>query len=154
MSGPMAAAVLSQLERNAHDASIAEENFRKEAAERVRALEQARMFGFRRLNLMRPVVNAVAGSNDSEEAQAKGEAAFLAALEWDSVNESRQDVLAHFTPVIDACWRAVGPDATAADPGEMLRALEEFEAWFAAHRNGPFLTLFEREVLELPLVEV
>ena len=42
-------------------------------------------------------------------------------------------------------------EATEADPAAALAA---FEAWFAGTRGGPFLALMEREIVELPLVEV
>ena len=50
-----------------------------------------------------------------------------------------------FEPVALAVW---GEDADAA------AALAGFEAWFAEQRGAGVLALMEREVVELPLVEI
>ena len=52
-------AFLDELEQSAHAASVAEENYRREAAARIRELENERAFGFRRLTLMRTVADAI-----------------------------------------------------------------------------------------------
>ncbi len=150
-------ALLDDLDRIAHDASINEENYRKEAAARFRELEQDRAFGFRRLNLMRTVTAALDGSESEEDAILRGSTAFLRELEWSGTSETQQETLTNFAPVIAACWQATQPTTSEAgalvDSTTIIEKLRAFEAWFAEHRNGPFLSIMEREMVELPLVE-
>jgi hypothetical protein len=150
-------ALLDDLDRIAHDASINEENYRKEAAARFRELEQDRAFGFRRLNLMRTVTAALDGSESEEDAILRGSTAFLRELEWSGTSETQQETLTNFAPVIAACWQATQPNTSEAgalvNSTTIIEKLRAFEAWFAEHRNGPFLSIMEREMVELPLVE-
>ena len=150
-------ALLDDLDRIAHDASINEENYRKEAAIRFRELEQDRAFGFRRLNLMRTVTAALDGCETEEDAILRGSTAFLHELGWSGTSETQQETLTNFSPVIAACWQATQPATpeaqTPADSTVIIEKLRAFEAWFAEHRNGPFLSIMEREIVELPLVE-
>lgn len=146
-------ALLDDLDRIAHDASINEENYRKEAAARFRELEQDRAFGFRRLNLMRTVTAALDGCETEEDAILRGSTAFLHELGWSGTSEMQQETLTNFAPVIAACWQATQPEAPETGPAAIIEKLRAFEAWFAEHRNGPFLSIMEREIVELPLVE-
>ncbi len=160
MTAQTLTAYLDALEHTAHDVSAAEERYRREAAVRFRELEQQRAFAFRRLNLMRTVAAAVAGIEEEAEAQAAGGAAFLRELDWTGATESQRQTLEQFRPVILAAWRlscaeAEGAESgAAADGAALARALAAFEQWFAGARNGAFLTVMEREIVELPLVEV
>ncbi|MBN8986135.1 MAG: hypothetical protein J0H32_17040 [Rhizobiales bacterium] len=150
-------ALLDDLDRIAHDAAVNEENYRKEAAVRFRELEQDRAFGFRRLNLMRSVTAALDGCETEEDAILRGSTAFLHELGWSGTSETQQETLTNFAPVIAACWQATQPEAPEtgipADSASIIEKLRAFEAWFAEHRNGPFLSIMEREIVELPLVE-
>jgi hypothetical protein len=150
-------ALLDDLDRIAHDAAVNEENYRKEAAVRFRELEQDRAFGFRRLNLMRTVTAALDGCENEDEAILRGSAAFLHELGWSGTSETQQETLTNFAPVIAACWQAmqpVSPEAEASpDAARIIEKLRAFEAWFAEHRNGPFLSIMEQEIVELSLVE-
>ncbi len=157
MTAQSLTALLDDLDRIAHDASINEENYRKEVAMRLRELEQDRAFGFRRLNLMRTVTAALEGSESEDEAIRHGSAAFLRELGWSGDSETQQETLRQFEPVIAACWRAAAPPPETSDadaePAAIIAKLRAFEAWFAENRNGPFLSIMEREIVELPLVE-
>ena len=87
-------------------------------------------------------------------------------LEWTGATEAQRQALEQFQPVVLAAWtlsrvtEGEGDKAadTAADKAAKMaalqRALTVFEQWFAASRNGPFLSVMEREVVELPLVEI
>lgn len=149
---------LDGLEQAAHAASTAEEVYRREIAQRVRALEQDRAFAFRRLNLMRTVTAAVTGHEEEAEALQAGNIAFMRELEWTGATEAQRQALEQFQPVVLAAWtlsRATEEEAArAANMAALERALTAFEQWFAASRNGPFLSVMEREVVELPLVEI
>jgi hypothetical protein len=146
-------ALLDDLDRIAHDAAINEENYRKEAAARFRELEQDRAFGFRRLNLMRSVIAALDGCENEDDAILRGSAAFLRELGWSGTSETQQETLTSFSPVIVACWQATQSEAPETGSAVIIEKLRAFEAWFAEHRNGPFLSIMEREIVELPLVE-
>lgn len=149
-------ALLDNLDQIAHTASINEENYRKEAAARFRELEQDRAFGFRRLNLMRTVTAAITNSEGEDDAILKGSAAFLQELGWTAASEMQQEALEHFCPIISACWQATQsetPEAESDAIGAIIEKLRAFEAWFGEARNGPFLSVMEREIVELPLVE-
>ena len=50
-----------------------------------------------------------------------------------------------------AIWAATRPEAE--EGGPAAAALAAFEAWYG-ERGTPFLALMEREIPELPLVEV
>ena len=99
-------ALLDDLDRIAHDASINEENYRKEAAARFRELEEDRAFGFRRLNLMRTVTAALDGCETEEDAILRGSTAFLHELGWSGTSETQQETLTNFAPVITALRRS------------------------------------------------
>ncbi len=158
MTAPTLTVFLEGLERAAHEASIAEENYRREASERFRVLERERAFGFRRFNLMGAVLAALGGSKDEDEALAGGSAAFLREMSWSGTTDSQKETLEHFQPVIRAGWALMqmepGAPEEAAGSAAVLQALTDFENWFASSRTGPFLAELDREIVELPLVEV
>lgn len=153
---------LGELEQAAHAASTAEEVYRREIAQRVRALEQERAFAFRRLNLMRTVTGAVAGHEEEAEAVQAGSVAFMRELDWTGATEAQRQALERFRPVVLAAWtlsRATEGEGdvaanTTANMAALQRELTAFEQWFAESRDGPFLSVMEREVVELPLVEI
>jgi len=143
------------LERAAHVASAAEDDFRRTAMSRIRALELERAFAFRRLNLVKAIVAAIAGAKDEAEAVAMGSAALLREVNWTGASKNQRDVVDRFMPVIQALRRA--GDAAAEPPPTTTAAADElaaFERWYQDTRNAPFLSLMEAEVQELPLVEL
>lgn len=154
MTVPTLTAYLEALEQTAHAASVAEEDYRREAARRFRELEQGRAFAFRRLNLMRSVVAAVDGAKDEAEATAKGSEAFLRELDWTGATESQRQAAERFLPVVLSAWQASQADSDQQAAEAVGRELAAFERWFAESRNAAFLSMLEREVVELPLVEV
>lgn len=146
-------AFLDELEQAAHAAAVSEENYRREAAARIRELEKARAFGFRRLTLMQTVVAAIRDCETEDDAVMKGSAAFLREVGWSTESETQQEALEQFQPVIRACWQAARAEGEADQP-EIGGKLDNFERWFGQARNGPFLSVLEREIVELPLVEI
>ena len=60
MTGNATASYLDRLDHTARSASIEEEDYRREAMERIKLLERQRAFAFRRLNLVRAVVASLA----------------------------------------------------------------------------------------------
>jgi hypothetical protein len=141
---------LETLTAEARAASTAEIEYQKAAAARAAELREARAFAWRRLNLMRAVAGAVRGAEDETAAAAAGRAAMLREVGWTGATQTQRDVADRFAPVVLAVWAATRPDV--ADDGTAA-ALAGFEAWYA-ERGTQFLALMEREIPELPLVEV
>jgi hypothetical protein len=142
---------LEALTGEAHAANVAEREHQAEAARRAAELREARAFAWRRVNLVRAVAAAVTGARNEEAAVAAGRGAMLRAVGWNGATQAQRDVAERFAPVSLAVWTATRPEA--ADGGEAAAALADFEAWYAG-RGTPFLALMEREIPELPLVEV
>ncbi len=146
-------ALINRLDAAACSASAAEETCRHEAAERIKGLERARIFAFRRLNLVKSIASAMNGAKDRDEAMAWGASAFLREVNWTGASESQRDVLGRFEHITDAIWRMHQGESEAGNK-ELEHELAAFEKWFEENRNGAFLSLMDGEVLELPLVEV
>ncbi len=139
---------LDRLNATAKAANAAELEHAKAAAARAAELRAERAFAWRRLNLMRTIAAAVKDGEEAEAAAA-GRAAFLAAVGWTGAAEAERAVAERFAPVA-AAVRAAARD----EPADPAAALADFEAWYAAERGVPFLALMEREIVELPLVEI
>src|SRR5262245_45307951 len=77
-------ALLAEFEAAARAAQEAEAALRNEMVAEVARLERQRAFAYRRLNLMRPVTEAVAAAANEETALANGLATLRAELGWDS----------------------------------------------------------------------
>ncbi|MFA6265563.1 MAG: hypothetical protein WC670_07615 [Pseudolabrys sp.] len=150
---------LDTLKHAADHAGAAEEAFRREIAERTKALANERAFAFRRYNLMRSVAEAVASAESEEIAVAAATAILRAKLDWDTDSEARIDVLSRFAIVAQQMFAALTPpddDASAADevPAvEVLEVLAAFEKWYAETHPNVFWVLFEHYMPETPLVD-
>ena len=152
MSAAASAAYLASLQSAADAASAAEKDFRRQAAERIKALEQQRAFAFRRLNVIRLISDAVAGAESEEIGVAAALAVLRMRLGWSSDSEARSAVLSRFAPVAKAMLAT--PEAlTQAPPTGIAEALADFESWYAATYVVPFWSLFEHEMAETPVVD-
>jgi len=152
LSAPASVAFLASLKEAADAAAVAEKDFRGQASERIKTLEQERAFAFRRLNVMRLVSDAVAGADSEEIGVAAGLAVLRTKLGWSSDSEARSAVLSRFAPVAKAMLAT--PEASAdAPPGQIAAALAGFESWYAATYVVPFWSLFEHEMAETPVVD-
>ena len=87
------ATFLDALKAAADKTEAAEASFRKETARQLAALEQARTYAFRRLNLMRAVASAVAPAEDEGAAVAGALATLREKVGWASDGEARAEVL-------------------------------------------------------------
>jgi hypothetical protein len=148
------ASYLDRLDRAARAASAEEDTYRKDAMERIKALERQRAFAFRRLNLVNAVAASLADAKDEAEATARGSAAFLRELNWNGATERQREVVDKFMPVVTALWQMRDGSLPDGQDGLAETALAEFERWFAGNRNAPFESLMDTEVVELPLVEI
>jgi hypothetical protein len=151
----MTATFLADLDAAARRAETAESAFRREASARMSALEEERAFAFRRLNLMRGIIAAVAaadveGTEEAPEAaRAAGLAELKARLGWASDSAARDAVITRFTPVVEAARDLQTADGAA----RLSAALAAFEAWYAETHEIAFLALFAQYIPETPLVD-
>ena len=146
------ASYLETLAAAADNSSAVETGYRREAAERIKALAQERAFAFRRLNLMRAVAQAVTNAESEEAAVACAHAVLRARLGWAGDNEIHSAILSRFSPVAAALFASQKCDGGAPAP-DIAAALAEFETWYAAARAAPFWALFEQYVAETPVVD-
>ena len=148
---------LDELKHATERATAAESDFRREVAQRIKALESERAFAFRRYNLIRAVAEAVA-SAESEEIAVAGAAAILRAkLGWASDSEARDAVVSRFAPVTQAMFASLAPPAADQDapaaPPDVVAALTDFERWYTESHPQPFWILFETYMPETPVVD-
>jgi hypothetical protein len=145
---------LDSLERAADRATAAESDFRRGIAERIKALESERAFAFRRLNLMRAIAEVVAGAESEEVAVAGAGAVLRTKLGWSSESEARTAVVSRFAPVAQVMFASLAPsDDEDAPRPDVIKALAEFETWYAETHPGPFWSLFENYMPETPVVD-
>ena len=150
---------LDALKAAADKSATAEDEFRREVAERTKALANERAFAFRRLNLMRPIAEVVATAESEEIAVAAATAVLRARLGWSDDSEARDEVVSRFAPVAVAMFTSLSPndgDATAnedaAEPN-VIDALADFERWYTETHSGAFWVLFENYMPETPVVD-
>lgn len=153
-------ACLEELGRVAREKAVAEESFRKEIARRTQELKTERVFAYRRLNLLKAVAAELSSAESEEDALASGRHVLFREAGWGGgANPSRDEVFEHFAPVVLAIWQANKPADEDSAPAEgdgidIGEALEAFESWYAETHQSAFLHLMEREIVEMPLVEV
>lgn len=143
---------LEAIEAAASSAAAAETAFRREAAERIKSLERDRSFAFRRLSLMRPIVDAVARAESEELAVAGSLAILRAKLGWSGDSEARSEALTQFAPVAQAIFANLRPDPKS-PPVDVPALLAAFEVWYEAQHRKPFWDLFDQPMQEMPLVD-
>ena len=154
---------LDELKCAADKTATAEDEIRREAAQRIKALEVERAFAFRRLNLMRAIAEVVAGAEGEEIAVAAATAVLRAKLGWSSDSEARDEVITRFAPVAVAMYASLSPEIetpSGQEPAQekiqvpdVLGALTEFERWYAEMHPVAFWVLFENYMPETPRVD-
>ena len=153
MTAQAHAPFLAVLQAAADNAAEAEAQFRRDANQQFAALEAARAFAHRRLNLMRAITDAAVQPESEVIAVANALAVLREKLGWHGDSEARSEVLSNFAPVA----RAVAGSISARDDGgsepDVMTTLAEFEAWYAQHHPGPFWALFEQHFPETPVVD-
>ena len=147
-----ASSFLDALKAAAEDAAKAEDNFRREIAERTKALERERAFAHRRLNFMRMVADAVATAETEADAVAAANSVLRSRLGWSSDSEARTEVTTRFAAVAESIFAALDDDTSDQAP-DVVGALRDFEAWYASTHPHPFWYLFEHYMPETPVVD-
>jgi len=97
-----ATSYLDAFKAAADHAEATEGQFRREAAQRIAALERERAFAYRRLNLVRTITEALTGVETEEIAVANAQAVLRSRLGWSADSEARTEVLARFASVAQA----------------------------------------------------
>jgi hypothetical protein len=145
---------LDDLKGATERAAAAENDFRRDIAQRIKTLENERAFAFRRFNLMRAIADVVASAESEEIAVAGATALLRAKLGWSSDSEARTAVLSRFTPVAQTMFTSLAPsgDEDAPTP-DVIAALGEFERWYDETHPNPFWILFENYIPETPVVD-
>jgi len=148
------ASFLDALALAAEQAARAEDGFRREVAERTKALDRERAFAHRRLNFMRAIADAIASAESEEIAVAAAMAVMQTKLGWASESEARASVLSKFAPVAQKIFASLAPtDDEETPPPDVVGALAEFEAWYRESHPDAFWTLFEHYMPETPRVD-
>ncbi len=144
--------LIGELEAKAREASRAEQEFDREVARRRAEVAEARAFAWRRVSLLRALQQEISRHEQEEEALAAGRSRLFRELGWHTTNEKREEVAERFRPVLAAIWGAARTEDGSAE--SVTAALEAFERWYDEARQAPFLALMQREIVELPLVEI
>ena len=147
------ASFLDTLKAAAAEAESAEEAYRREVAERTKALAQERAIAFRRYNLMRAVAEAVASAESEEIAVAAGLAVVRAKIGWASDSEARAETLQQFAPIARAAFNSLMPPEEGNPRPDVVAALRVFESWYASSHPAVFWVLFENYIPETPRVD-
>jgi hypothetical protein len=150
---------LDELKLAADKTSTAEDEIRREAAQRIKALEVERAYAFRRLNIMRAIAEVVATAEGEEIGVAAATAVLRAKLGWSNDSEARDEVVTRFAPVAQAMYASLSPEIETA-PGQqpapeldVLGALTQFERWYTETHRAAFWVLFENYMPETPRVD-
>jgi hypothetical protein len=145
---------LDVLKRATERATVTENDYRREIARQMKALEDERAFSFRRYNLMRAIADGVANAESEEIAVAGAIAMLRVKLGWSNDSEARDAVLSRFAPVAQTMFASLAPsDDEAALTPDVIAALVEFEHWYSETHPNPFWILFENYMPETPVVD-
>lgn len=144
--------LIARFERAAEAARDTEDGYRKEAATRIAALAQDRSGAFRRLNLVRSAVAAIADAEDPEKAVARARFIVAQSLGWEEIGPPQERVLDRLVPFLEALRAGMADgDALRADDAE--HALRSFEDWYRTETGSDFYALFDRYMPETPRVD-
>ena len=116
-------------------------------------LERDRSHAFRRLNLLRPIAEAVARAESEEMAVAGSQAILRAKLGWSNDSEARSATLTRFATVVKGMFATLHPPSEEAEPIDILALLGAFEAWYEEAHRASFWNLFDQPMQETPVVD-
>jgi hypothetical protein len=147
-------AFLATLEAAAHAADAEETAFRREATVRIETLERARTFAFRRLNVLRAMLEAARRAPDPDASIAAQLDLIRYRLGWaGSEGETPRLVLDRLVPLAACVDAEVRPPAAEPTADDACVELARFEAWYAERFGNPFWALFDRYSPETPVVD-
>jgi hypothetical protein len=155
--------LVARLEADCTAAERAERSARAEIDARLREVERARAFAWRRLNVLKDMMRAAAVEPDRGVAVERQLAGLFRDIGWiesslDELGSGALPLLDRLRPIAEALHGACHPrdaDQPATDGAalDVLAAFRAFEDWFEADRGQPFLQVFERYVPPTPPVE-
>jgi hypothetical protein len=157
--------LIARLEADCTAAEQAERAVRAEIEARLRDVERARAFAWRRLNVLKDMLTAAVGEPDCALAVERQLVGLFRDIGW--IESSVEELGAAGLPLLDrlrpiaealhaACHQpeATPPPPLPGDAGfDALASFVAFEAWFEANRGQPFRQVFERYVPPTPVVE-
>ena len=151
------------------EATKAEEtDVRREAAARIAALEKTRVRAYRRHHFVRLLGDATRRSSDVATSLATQKKDAIERFGWsdEALTPAQQDVVTALEPVttiiaatIFAAAETGGGGGVAADPigraepGDLVAALDAFEAWYGARFGESVWALFDRFTPDLPVTD-
>ncbi|MBV9259863.1 MAG: hypothetical protein JO205_00685 [Pseudolabrys sp.] len=144
---------LDALKTAAERASTAEDTFRREIAQRTKALEVERAQALRRLNLMRTLAEGIATAESEEVAVAAATAILRTKLGWAEDSDARGEVLSKFAAVAQAMFASLAPVKDEAPEPDVIKTLDAFETWYAQTHPQSFWALFDVYMPETPRVD-
>lgn len=135
-------AFVAELERQAQSAARGEADFRVQARDRLAQFEGLRVSAYRRLNLLRDMVGAMAGAADDPAAIAAGLDFACTRSGWSEGHSAYAEVRDHLKPVAEAILVADRPvEEGQPTPTPPVLAFASFEAWYRARFDTDFLSL-------------
>jgi hypothetical protein len=159
----LAMALIARLEADCTAAEQVERSARAEIEARLREVERARAFAWRRLNVLKDMLRAATDEPDRAVAVEQQLVGLFRDIGWIEsslveLGPAAMPLLDRLRPIAEALHGACHHQHAAEPPTEdlaldALAAFRAFEDWFEADRGQPFLQVFERYTPPTPLVE-
>lgn len=149
---PNATALLDAFEAAAETAQKTEMTVRRKLADEVARLERERTFAFRRVRLLRTLLNAAETQDNEQDALAAERRALCRELDWNGETEAQAAILDRLQPVALSVWNCTCAHDQQ-DPAAITQELQAFEAWHEAAHGKSFYALFDRYVPQVPVVD-
>ena len=156
-------ATLAMLLHHAEATKTAETDVRREAAEKIAALEATRVRAYRRHHFVRLLGEAARGAPDHAAALAAQTIAAMERFGWspETVTDQQQEVFDALVPIMGALADIAVPadpgaavvSDVASDPIDLVAALDTFETWYAGRFEGSVWKLFDRFTPDLPVTD-
>src|SRR5258708_36738766 len=146
--------LVASFQAAAQAAEDAEKSFRASLHPRLEALEQARVFAYRRMNLVSDMVREAA-RHDARDVAVMAIIAFIAVeFALERGRDRHETILTRLGPVADAVASAthLPPNEDEARP-DVAAELAAFEAWYRAETGAYFLARADIAVPENPLFD-
>ena len=137
----------------------AETEVRREAAQRIAALEATRVRAYRRHHFIRLLGDAARGAPDRDAALVAQHVAATERFGWspETTTDQQREVFAALAPITAAIAEIAVPGteagAVATDPVDLLGALDTFETWYAGRFEDSVWKLFDRFTPDLPVTD-
>jgi hypothetical protein len=160
--------LIARLQADCTAAETAERAVRADIDRRLKEVETARAFAWRRLSALSDMARIAASEEDCEVAVERQLRSLFREIGWvqdslEELGEGAKPLLDWLRPIAEALHAQAHPvpegerqegesaeQGTLADP---IAAFLAFEAWYEKERGRPFLMVFERYMPPTPLVD-